>query len=427
MPSKSSTDKNRHIAESMSATLTKRKSQVCRVYKVKIDESRLSSKQKEQLKMLFVEAKWLYNDCLNWLNTNKRKYPSDYHISKIVKKKRQDGVLEEVELQNLGSQMRQSVISDIQRNIKVLSSLKKKGHKVGRLKFLSEYRCVELKQFNTTYKILSNNKMRVQNVHGRITVNGLDQFISIPGIECANAKILNTPTGYYIAVTTYIDNNSTYHKTKKNDRIGVDFGCSTSFTLSNGEKIDCTVQESDRLKRLQRKLQRQEKGSKGRQKTISLIRKEYAKMSNKKRDISNKIVAYILSFKEVIFQDEQLQQWKIRHGKKVQHSVLGQVKAKLQTKENCHMISRWFPTTKLCTKCGTYHDNIRLYDREFVCPECGMKEDRDIHAANNMIWIYDNIIVGMGRTEVKRVEMKEIVRQLSDKYPTTVKLEDTTL
>ena len=412
MPSKSSITKNKNIASSMAATMAKRKVQQCRVYKVKIDESRLSAKQKEQLKMLFVEAKWLYNDCLNWLDENNGKYVSDYIISKQITKLDKDGNREQVELDYLGSQMRQSVIADLQRNIKVLAKLKQNGYKVGKLNYRKEYKSVNLKQYGTTYKILSHNKMRIQNVHGKLTVNGLDQFINIDGIEYANAKVLNTPKGYYIAITTYIDKDKIQNKPKIRGRIGIDFGCTTSSTLSNGEEIDCTIQESDRLKRLQKKMFRQVKGSKGRQKTISLIRKEYAKLSNQKNDLTNKIVAYLSSFDEVIFQDEQLQHWKVKNGKSVQHSVLGSVKAKLCTKQNCHMIDRWFPTTKLCTNCGAYNDNLKLSDRKFVCPECGITDGRDIHAAKNMIWIYDNIVVGLGRTDLKRVEMEPLVRQI---------------
>lgn len=428
MPSKSSITKNKNIASSMAATMAKRKGQQCRVYKVKIDESRLSAKQKEQLKMLFVEAKWLYNDCLNWLDENEGKYASDYIISKQITKLDKDGNREQVELDYLGSQMRQSVIADLQRNIKVLAKLKQNGYKVGKLNYRKEYKSVNLKQYGTTYKILSHNKMRIQNVHGKLTVNGLDQFINIDGIEYANANILNTPLGYYIAITTYIDKGKIQHKPKIKGRIGIDFGCTTSFTLSNGEEIDCTIQESDRLKRLQKKMFRQVKGSKGREKTISLIRKEYTKLSNQKNDLANKIVAYLSSYDEVIFQDEQLQHWKVKNGKTVQHSVLGKVKAKLNTKQNCHMIDRWFPTTKLCTNCGTYNDNLKLSDRKFVCPECGITDGRDIHAAKNMIWIYDNIVVGLGRTDLKRVEMEPLVRQIC--LPSQVlsaKPEDTTL
>ncbi len=49
--------KNARIAGARAATFLKRKGQVCRVYTVKIQENKLSSRQKEELKMMFVEAK----------------------------------------------------------------------------------------------------------------------------------------------------------------------------------------------------------------------------------------------------------------------------------------------------------------------------------------------------------------------------------
>ena len=62
----STVSKNQNIKKTMKETMTRRTSQSCGVYKVKIDESRLSKKQKEQLKMIFVEAKWFYNNILSW-------------------------------------------------------------------------------------------------------------------------------------------------------------------------------------------------------------------------------------------------------------------------------------------------------------------------------------------------------------------------
>ena len=58
--------KNEQIKLSIQETRLKRASQVCRVYRVKVDDSRLLAKQREQIKMLFVEAKRFYNHILNW-------------------------------------------------------------------------------------------------------------------------------------------------------------------------------------------------------------------------------------------------------------------------------------------------------------------------------------------------------------------------
>ena len=53
------------IRESRKATSLRRQSQVVRCYELKIVEKRLNKTQKEELELLFVEGKWLYNHILN--------------------------------------------------------------------------------------------------------------------------------------------------------------------------------------------------------------------------------------------------------------------------------------------------------------------------------------------------------------------------
>lgn len=84
-------------------------------------------------------------------------------------------------------------------------------------------------------------------------------------------------------------------------------GVATSITLSNGIKYDISVGESERLKRLQAQLSRKKKGSNNRYKTIKKIRKEYNYISNRKNDISNKIVSKLLKeYNVIVLQNEQI-------------------------------------------------------------------------------------------------------------------------
>ena len=129
--------KNASIKEAMKTTHEKRKSQVCRVYMLKIQYNKLSARQKEDLKMLFVEAKWLYNDILNY-GSIKGNSIFDYELGNVVEVKLPDGSFDGRNLDHIGSQMKQSVYTDLKSSIKALSKLKKKGFKVGRLKFKSE-------------------------------------------------------------------------------------------------------------------------------------------------------------------------------------------------------------------------------------------------------------------------------------------------
>lgn len=376
--------KNEQIKASIAKTSQRRKSQICRVYKVKIDESRLSVKQKEQLKMLFIEAKWFYN----WLLANKENL-SSINAQKIhtIEKLNKDKQEETVELRFIKSSQRDSVLEGIKSSLKTMKSLREKGiQKHGTLKFTSEYKSIELKQFGITHKIRGKRAMIIQGISKKVPVNGLKQLPE--NCDIANAKLLNTPTGYYVALTTYSFKNDVKEVAKTKPIIGIDFGCQTSLIYSDGRtKTTIAIGETEHLKRLQRKLAKQTKGSNNRNRTKKLINIEYQKISNRKNDITNKIVAELKQHKLVVIQDEQLASWqKNHHGKAIQHSCLGRIKTKLKQLDNCIVLSKDIPTTKICMNCGKVHE-MKLSDRAFQC-DCGIKEDRDIHAAKNMLEIF---------------------------------------
>ena len=373
--------KNASIKEAMKETHERRRSQVCRVYTLKIQYNALSARQKEDLRMLFLEAKWLYNDILNYGNV-KGNSIFDYDLGNTVEVKLPDGTFDGRSLEHIGSQMKQSVYADLKSSIKALSKLKKTGHKVGRLKFKSEITAVTLKQYGTTYKFHNDHKVKIQNIHGLVRVNGLDQIKD--NVEFANAKLLNRADGYFLAITTYTERKP-YSNRPRAD-VGIDMGCHTSFTLSTGEEIDVKVNEPERLKRLQIKQHRQKKGSSNRKRTIHRIRKQHQRLVNRKNDMANKIVADLNSrFGLIYIQDENLSGWqKTGHGKAVQHSCLGRVKARLKSQDNVFVVSRWEPTTQKCIRCGKKHEmpqNVRT----FKCPFCNFEMQRDLHSANRMV------------------------------------------
>ena len=280
-----------------------------------------------------------------------------------------------------------------------MSTLKKRGFKIGPLKFKSEYNVVNLKQFKISYRIYEK-EVSIQGIFRRLKVKGLQQIPE--NAEFANAKLLKTPDGYHLKVTVFLPKEEIIHNGKE---VGIDFGCSTAFTLSTGEKINCAVEESERLKRLQRKLEFLKKGSNNRKKLVNALKKEYQKMTNKKNDAANKIIHKLLSENDLVaIQDEQLASWQTdNHGKAVQHSVLGRVKMKLMQSEKTYVVSKWEATTQTCSNCG-HRQKLELKDRVYECPECGLKLDRDVNAAINILKA-----VPMERREVRACAMQEAV------------------
>jgi putative transposase len=119
-------------------------------------------------------------------------------------------------------------------------------------------------------------------------------------------------------------------------------------------------------------------------------------MKSLKDQLARDFVYYLkLHHNIIVMQDENITSWiKGNHGKKVWHSILGRVKELLMNDIHIQVVvlDRFIPTTKFCPDCGQMHKTLKVWDREFVCPECGTLSDRDVHAAQNMVWIYKECV-----------------------------------
>lgn len=376
--------KNERIKETSKATRLRRSAMDCRVYHLKLTPNKTA---KNRLSLMFLEAKWLRNAAIaagrfdeGFLNTVKTGCPVKTPSGE-----------EQRELTVLGSQMKQATLAQIRGDIKALVAAKRKGRKVGALRFAKEVASINLAQSGKTYNLdFKNKRVRIQNI-GWVRARGFYQLYGFR--ELANAKLLKKPDGFYLAVTAYFDKGSKKIPTTAGSAVGIDMGVSTHIAISNGNgyelKLNSQVSEPDHLRQLQRKLSRQIKGSNNWVKTVKQIRRQYQKIDNRKRDFANKVVHELLKYETIYFQDEMLTSWrskknKSRMGRKLQHSALGRIKARLRNSEGAVMLDRSLPTTQHCPECSvrTKHS---LSQREFVCAGCGFTADRDINAANNMI------------------------------------------
>ena len=359
--------------------------------------------------MLFIEGKWFYNHVINLhqeqqirlLDINTTNIKSVNHFTK-------DHELVNSELEYLSAAQKQAILARMVSNQRTIISLVRKGvQKHGNLQFKSELCCIPLKQYGQTYSFKSFNKVKIQGISGTVLVRTGNQLQIAD--ELANANLVKKPDGYYLKVTAFINKENWKSIQTNGKEIGLDFGIKTSITTSEGEKLDVSVEESERLKKLQRQLFRRVKGSNNRHKTIKLIQKEYQKLSNRKQDKANKIVSKLKKYDRIYMQDEQISNWhKGLFGKQIQHSCLGTVKAKLKMLPQTVILDMWIPTTKICPDCGKLL-NLSLADRTVEC-SCGHVEDRDIHSAKNMIVIakacFENGLVPTEHREVTLTEFR---------------------
>ena len=394
MARKQLTDAEREkIKQSLIATRKRRKSQIVKVFELKVNCHQTKPETFKKFNEMFKQAKWVRNDMLALSKeTDNNIFKYEYLEHKTIHRIDKDKNIIESNI-DMPVYLHRAIINNVKQDICNLAKAKRKGLKVGALKFKSECNCIPI--ITGGIKILDNSHITIPGFK-KLKVYGLHQILDNNSFELADGKIIRKASGIYIHATTCIDKNkSIRNKTYKD--VGLDFGIRTNITTSDGDKFNCNVQESEYLKYLQKQLHRKQKDSKRYYRLRNQIKKEYEHLSNKKMDECNKLIHKLLSDYDIIyFQDEQISKWKKKKkskktgkkcgnsfGRQIQHSYLGRVKAKLVSMEGTRTfkIDKFQPTTKLCPVCGTLND-IGKADT-YRCA-CGHTMDRDVHAARNV-------------------------------------------
>jgi len=388
--------KNERIKATLKDTKVRRKQMKCRVYTVKLDRSHLNQDSLTRLKLFFLEAKWLYNYCVGHPNV----FSVDDKITAVSVKVKDQFELRQ--LRYLSSHMRQSIISRTQQNIRSLARLKTKGHKVGQLKFKSYVNSIPLKQYGNTYKLINGKYLQIQRIPQKLRVNGLEQLPS--NCECANATLLQQHGDYYVAITTYTPLEQRPAMVVPAQSIGIDFGVKNQLSLSNRIRIRYKVPVTRRIKRLCKKLSRKQYRSRNWWKTLYKLLKAYAKTTNIKRDIRNKLVHFLATnFRIVCYQNENLGAWQRIWGSRMLSTSLGGIISMLEAKVHTPVeVDRFFPSTKSCSRCG-HRRAMSLTDRTYECHHCGLVIDRDVNSSC-VLEHEGHRILGRGPTEVTPAE-----------------------
>ena len=397
METKRSEQTKAKIKASMAETHARRATQVCRVFELKVSIRHNPKEVFTKLAQCFKEAKWVVNDMLSLSNKSEDASLFDYkyteHKNVVHYDKDKNPITGTI---SLPSVLHRATVAQKRTDIVNLAKAKKKGIKVGALKFKSEVNCLPIITGFT--QILDGCRITIPGFR-RLRVHGLNQLHQFEKFEIADAKLVRKASGYYVKVCVMLPKERRI-PTYKN--VGLDFGIKDSITTSYGDKYKCDVRETDYLKFISRKLNKRDirKGDKKSRRYCRCMRqlkREYEKLENRRKDIANKIYHKLTTDYDVIyFQDEQIKGWqKGLFGKQVQSSCLGLLKQRLvalEAGDRSFKISKWEPTTKLCPVCGNINHPI-LADRIYKC-SCGYTMDRDIHSARIVL-----MIGSMKRTE----------------------------
>ena len=205
---------------------------------------------------------------------------------------------------------------------------------------------------------------------------------------------------------------NTYFNEIKNkeetEPLGIDLGIKHTAVCSNG-KVYENINKSDEVMRLERKkkrLQQQisrkfemnKEGSKyvrtkniaKKQKQLKLVQR---KLNNIRNTFINQMTSEIVKTKpsKIVIEDLKVTNiMKNKHlAKAIQEQSWYEIRRQLEYKSRIHGIKiqiapKFYASSKTCSNCGNINKNLKLSDREYSCPQCNLRINRDYNAAINL-------------------------------------------
>ena len=254
-----------------------------------------------------------------------------------------------------------------------------------------------------------NHKSYTTNfTNGNIAVDLENGKIKLPKLKEVKAKlhrefhgkiksatVSQVPSGkYYVSILVETEHEKLPHR---NQNIGLDLGIKDLCITSDGiryENLKIMKKNGRKLSRLQRQLSHKEKGSSNYQKKKKEIAICHEKIRNTRKDYLHKISHEIVSENQVIVSENlQIKNMVKNHhlAKSISDVSWYELTRQLEYKSKWNgreyvKIDTFYASSQLCFACGYQNTDTKdLSVREWICPNCGTKQDRDINAAKNIL------------------------------------------
>ena len=178
--------------------------------------------------------------------------------------------------------------------------------------------------------------------------------------------------------------------------VGIDLGVKEFIITSEGEvfnNLHFKKNETIKLNKLQKQLSRKQKGSNNRNKARIKLTKVYKTINDRKQYYLHYVSNSLIDENQVICIEDLNVKGMVKNHK-LAESILemnfGEFRRILEYKARWYnrkivFVDRFYPSSKTCNNCGYIYKQLKLNDRQWICPNCGKLINRDYNAALNIL------------------------------------------
>ena len=277
--------------------------------------------------------------------------------------------------------------------------------KSGFPKYKSKKHCRDSVKFdpNSTKYDFTNFKVRIPKA-GWITICR-ERTFDPTAVKLNSTTVSRDDCGDYWCTVSFEDGTLPEPKAKvrKETAVGIDVGLSEFAVLSNGEKIPnprFSEREEQRIAKAQRCLARKHRGTKDEEPSKRYVRyrtklaRIHRSVENRRMDFLQKLSTDLIRRFETICVEDLNIKGMIQNPNlagAIGSASWSEFVRMLGYKADWHGVNllragRFEPTSQLCSACGYRNPDTKdLSVREWTCPVCGTRHDRDVNAAVNIM------------------------------------------